>query len=89
MLFLTTFSYSLTCAIMPRFIIGIRELYDRDIREQWQGVDTGFGRSLVPSSRGNGGVSATAFGSATLVGGRAGDAEAIALGEVRDDVWQA
>jgi len=42
-LFVDAFSYSLACAIMPRFIISIRELYHRDLRNQYQGVDTGFG----------------------------------------------
>ena len=31
------------CPMMPRFIISVRELYDRDTRRGWQGVDTGFG----------------------------------------------
>ena len=42
---------------MPRFIISVRELHDRDHRRGWQGVDTGFGGSsqnVLP-------VSATAF----------------------------
>jgi hypothetical protein len=29
--------------MIPRFIIGIRELYHRDYRRCWQGVDTRFG----------------------------------------------
>lgn len=28
---------------MPRFIIDLRELYDRDRCARWQGIDTGFG----------------------------------------------
>ena len=28
---------------MPRFIINIREMYDRDLQDRWQGIDTGFG----------------------------------------------
>jgi hypothetical protein len=43
MLFLYALGYSLSCAIMPRFIISIRELYHRDLRNRWQGIDTGFG----------------------------------------------
>lgn len=46
MLFLDTLSYSLSCAIMPRFIMSIRELYDRDLENRWQGIDTGFGMLL-------------------------------------------
>ena len=34
---------------MPRFIVGVRELYDRDrVRGRWQGIDTGFGTSSQP-----------------------------------------
>ncbi|KAF8559778.1 hypothetical protein OG21DRAFT_1503006 [Imleria badia] len=32
MMFLDALGYSLCCALMPRFIISIRELYDRDVR---------------------------------------------------------
>lgn len=32
----------LACS-MPRFIISVRELYDRDVRERWEAVDSGFG----------------------------------------------
>jgi len=42
-LFLTLLSYTTICPIMPRFIISVRELYDRDLRARWQGIDTGFG----------------------------------------------
>ncbi|KAG9310222.1 hypothetical protein JVU11DRAFT_9867 [Chiua virens] len=50
MLFLFLFSYISMCTIIPRFIIGIRELYDRDHRaRRCQGVDTGFGISSQPS----------------------------------------
>ena len=42
MLFLTTFCYIMICPMMPRFIISVRELYDRDLRHCWQGIDTGF-----------------------------------------------
>ena len=47
---------------MPRFIISVRELYDRDVRGRWQGIDTGFGMSSQPgvSSR-NAAVSAIEF----------------------------
>ena len=34
---------SLLCSAMPRFIISVRELYDRDLRRHWQGIDSGFG----------------------------------------------
>jgi hypothetical protein len=35
--------YIALCPMMPRFIISVRELYDRDLRGRWQGIDTGFG----------------------------------------------
>ena len=36
--------------MMPRFIIGVRALHDRDrVRDRcWQGIDTGFGMSSQP-----------------------------------------
>ena len=34
---------ALLCTAMPRFIITVRELYDRELRGRWQGIDTGFG----------------------------------------------
>jgi hypothetical protein len=43
MLFMDALGYSLSCAIMARFIISIRELYHRDVWDRWQGIDTGFG----------------------------------------------
>jgi hypothetical protein len=46
MTFLICFVYFLFAAIMPRFIISVRELYDRDLRAPEQGIDSGFG---VPS----------------------------------------
>ena len=46
---------------MPRFIVSIRELYDRDLRGRWQGIDTGFGVLSQPVSSGNTVVSAIEF----------------------------
>lgn len=53
------------CVIMLRFIVGIRELYDRDLRKRWQGIDTGFGvfSQLVASS--NATVSVITFADAS------------------------
>ena len=45
MLFLGMFSSVAICPIMPRFIISIRERYER--RGDWQGIDTGFGLSSL------------------------------------------
>lgn len=89
MLFLNTLSYALSCAIMPRFIISIRELYDRDIRERWQGIDTGFGRCLEQSSSSNTseGVSTIAVVDVILGEAQAVDDEQIELEEVKD-AWQ-
>jgi len=43
MIFLVSFVYFLFATIIPRFIISVRELYDRDLRHLWQGVNTRFG----------------------------------------------
>ncbi|KAF8135444.1 hypothetical protein EV363DRAFT_1395946 [Boletus edulis] len=44
-IFLTTFLYITFYTLIPRFIISIRELYDRDIRGRIH-IDTGFGVQL-------------------------------------------
>ncbi|KAF8452882.1 hypothetical protein L210DRAFT_3519884 [Boletus edulis BED1] len=44
-LFLDTFSYIIFYPLIPRFIISIRELYDRDIHGRLH-IDTGFGVQL-------------------------------------------
>ncbi|KAF8125335.1 hypothetical protein EV363DRAFT_1434808 [Boletus edulis] len=41
-LFLVSFGYVLFYTLISRFMIGIRELYDRDIRGRFH-IDTGFG----------------------------------------------
>lgn len=40
---LTVFSRGVIFPLMPRFIISVRELYDRDLRSRWEGIDSGFG----------------------------------------------
>jgi len=70
MLFLDTFSYSLSCAIMPRFIISIRELYDRDLRKRWQGIDTGFGVFSQTITNGDTATSTIAVGDVSRVEGQ-------------------
>ncbi|KAF8548764.1 hypothetical protein OG21DRAFT_1500821 [Imleria badia] len=86
MLFLDALGYSLCCAMMPRFIISIRELYDRDVRERWQGIDTGFGRSF---STGSEGVSTTVLTDVILGEVQVDDVEAIELKEASGkDVWR-
>ena len=42
---LGTFSTALVCSAMPRFIIGVREMYDHDARGRMQRIDTVFGFS--------------------------------------------
>ena len=67
---------------MPRFIISVRELYDRDHLDRWQAVDTGFGISSQPISSGNMAVSAIRFADLDLsLGQEQGQA---AEGEVDD-----
>ena len=39
----SAFIYIAFYPLIPRFIIGVRELYDHDIRGHWQGIDSGFG----------------------------------------------
>ena len=46
---------------MPRFIISIRELYHRDLRKRWQGIDTGFGVFSQPNSSGDTTISGIGF----------------------------
>lgn len=50
--------------MMPRFIISIRELYDRDLHNRWQGIDTGFGVLSQPAHDENTAVSTIAFAEA-------------------------
>ena len=73
--------YTTLFPIMPRFIISVREMYDRDLRGRWQGVDTGFGVLSQPVSSGNAAVSAIRFADAAP-GQEEGQ---VAEGEVEDD----
>lgn len=47
--------------MMPRFIINVRELYDHDLHDRWQGIDTGFGVLSQPVQVASAAVSAIAF----------------------------
>ena len=47
--------------LMPRFIISVRELYDRDSRGRWQGIDTGFGVLSQSVASEDGAASTIAF----------------------------
>ena len=51
--------------MLPRFMIGIRELYDRDLHHDCQGIDSGFGISSRPATGENQTVSAIAFADIT------------------------
>jgi len=77
MLFYDTFAYSLSCVVMPRFIISIRELY---LQDQWQGIDTGFGVYIGPVSSRNLGMSVLPWH--VQMGGTRSGLETIALEEV-------
>ena len=73
---------------MPRFIIGVRVLYDHDLRAPGQGIDSGFGVSSQPRWA----LSTIAFADVTPgqdhVEGNEGDSEAIRLELVGDSVCQ-
>ena len=77
-------SYILAFSLMmSRFIIGVRELYDCDIRARCQGIDTGFGVFSQPTASGSMVVSAIAF--AAVAGPGRGQGQA-AEGEEEDSV---
>lgn len=63
-LYLELFGYVTIPPLIPRFIISIRELYDRDVRGRWQGVDAGFGITSQPGGSEVAVVSAIAFADA-------------------------
>ena len=74
------------CVMMPRFIISVRELYDRDSHGGWRGIDTGFGVLSQPIASEHTTVSEIVFaaGQDEIVDGRADDSETIELGVVGD-----
>ena len=91
--FLVNISYSVTWVIMPRFIIGTRELYDHDLRRRWQGIDTGFGVFSQPIFNENTFSSTIAFTDdrpeeGLSAQGSVDDSEAIQLGVVGDGTRQ-
>ena len=86
--------YTTLCPIIPRFIISVRELYDRDLRGRWQGIDTGFGVLSQPVSSGNAVMSAIQFADVApeqvegqVAEDEVDDSEAIRL-EMRDGTRQ-
>ena len=82
-LFLSALSTLAIVSVVPRFIISIRELYDRDLRGRWEGSDAGFGVLSRPAANGTVIVSAIAFaevntGQNQVVEGDTEDAESTA-----------
>jgi len=79
-------------SIMSRFIISVRELYDRDQRGVKQGVDTEFGVSSQPIASQNGVLSAIAFADVVpgqdKVEGDANESEGIQLEPLGDNTRQ-
>ena len=80
---------------MPRFIISMRELYDRDKRRGWQGVDNELGVSSQPTASQNAPLSIIAFadvapgqGQDQVVEGDANESEAIRLEPLGDNRYQ-
>ncbi|KAF8130140.1 hypothetical protein EV363DRAFT_1218981 [Boletus edulis] len=68
--------------MMPRSIISMRELYDRDIRGRWEGIDTAFGTLSQPAATENTVISMMAFADGNtgqVVEGDEADSEAIRL----------
>jgi hypothetical protein len=59
--------------MIPQLIISVRELYDRDLRHCWQGIDTGFGVLSQPVSSENTVGSAIAFAGGARAGTGTGD----------------
>ena len=53
------------CPMMPRFFIGVRELYDRDSCGCGQGIDSGFGILSQHTTSENATVSGIAFAEVT------------------------
>ena len=90
-LFLSLLAYITMCPIMPRFIISVRELYDRDLRGRVEGIDTGFGVLSQPIASENAVVSAIAFadvvpGEDQVVEGDENELEAVRLETRRGQV---
>jgi hypothetical protein len=94
-LFLAGSANILLFSMMPRFIIGVRELYHHDCHRRWQGVDTGFGVFSQPTAGRSAVLSAIAFapnvapGESQTVEGEANDSDAIQLEVLGDNTRQA
>ena len=80
---------------MPRFIVSVRELYDRNLRARWQGIDTGFGVLSQPVSSESTVVSTIEFADVApgqeqgqVAEGEVDDSEAIRLEMLGDGTRQ-
>lgn len=60
-IFLNVLSFIALCPLVPRFILSLRELYDRDLGGHWRGIDTAFGVSSQMISSRDAAASAIAF----------------------------
>ena len=69
--------------VIPRFVLSVRELYERDSRGRWQGIDTGFGVSSRTFAERDPVVSDIAFADVRRGRDLEGDEE-IQLGPVAD-----
>lgn len=47
--------------VMPRFVLNIREMHGREMRDRLQGIDTAFGLSSCPIASRNTEISAVLF----------------------------
>ena len=81
--------------MMPRFIISVRELYDRDLRGRRQGIDTGFGMPSQSVSNEVVAMSAIQFADVApgqeqgqVAEGEVDDSEVIRLDVLRDSTCQ-
>lgn len=90
---LETLGFLPLCPLVPRFIINLRKLYDRDLEGGWRGTDIAFGMSSQSRSRRDGTGSAIAFaglnsGESLVVERDADGSEAIQLKVVGECVRQ-
>ena len=88
-------SFMVVIPMMPRFIISMRELYDRDCCSRWKGIDSRFGVLSQPAASTNVVMSAIAFadvnfqqGESQVVGNGAEDSEVIPSEMLRDGANQ-
>lgn len=66
---MSTLSFVAYCPIVPRFILDLRELHDRDLRGRWQRIDTAFSARSQPISEQDVAVSAISFAEASSAEG--------------------